>query len=384
MVINAINSVLEQTYFALECIIVDDGSTDNTEESISQIKDDRLRYIKLARNSGPAAARNVGIKESRGNYIAFHDSDDIWFPDKLRLQMEKINCEEEIGMVYCGYSYQKNGKEMKIPSERNKPFQLEGHIFDSLWQDNKIGTPTILIKKKCIQVCGGFVEGLHSLEDWEFVLRISAKYKIAYVNKVLVRANYSPQGVNGQHELQAETVWQIIKSHQKKWGDMHMVSLLFQKLAFILNNDIISCWENRLVPLLIASKADFVLALTLAKEKNRFQRVNKVYAKISNLEILRSFLNQNVKLEKERIAIYGAGDLGICLARNMKLLNIPFDFIIDNNDVYVEGFNIVKPCMERDRLYKVIVTIMDAADEETVLELPDYMKIINLFDIIDW
>ena len=89
-------------------------------------------------------------------------------------------------------------------------------------------------------------------------------------------------------------------------------------------------------------------------------------------------------MEKERIAIYGAGDLGICLARNMKLLNIPFDFIIDNNDVYVEGFNIVKPCMERDRLYKVIVTIMDAADEETVLELPDYMKIINLFDIIDW
>ncbi len=383
-VIRAINSVLEQTYDMLECIVVDDGSTDQTEKRVSQIKDSRLRYIKLAQNIGPSGARNAGIKESRGNYIAFHDSDDIWLPDKLKMQMERIACEEEIGMVYCGYSYQKNGKEMKIPSNRNEKSELEGHIFDSLWRDNKIGTPAILVRKECIEACGGFAEELRSLEDWEFVLRIAAKYKIAYIDKILVQANYSPKGVNDQYELQAETIWHIMKCHREaKWNDMGMVRLLFHKLAFISDKEKISYWEDRVVPSLIASKSDFALAFTFAKELNRVRRVNKVYARISDPEILRNFVNENVNVQNERIAIYGAGDLGICLAGLMKLSNLPFDCVIDKNDVSVEGFDVVKPCMAGKGIDKVIVTVMDAADGEVDLALPSHIKTINLFRILD-
>lgn len=77
---------------------------------------------------------------------------------------------------------------------------LKGNIFETLWKGNKIGTPTILIKRECINACGGFEEKLHSLEDWENVLRISEKYRIAYINEILFYANYTPDSVNEQYE----------------------------------------------------------------------------------------------------------------------------------------------------------------------------------------
>ena len=383
-VLKSIISVLEQTYTNLECIVVDDGSTDNTEKLLLEINDSRLRYIKLEHNSGPSIARNTGIRESRGNYIAFNDSDDLWLPDKLKIQMEKMKSEDEIGMVYCSYTYDKNGKEMKIPSDRYEGFQLEGYIFDSLWQNNKIGTPTILVKRECVDVCGGFAENLHSLEDWEFVLRISDKYKIAYVNKVLVHAGYSPRGVNEQYALQAETIWHIMKYYRRtKWNDRQMIRLLFFKLALISDMEKIEYWEDALVPSVIASKSDFALTLRFAKERNKFQKANTVLTRMADLKVLKRFIYNNVNLEKEKIAIYGAGDIGIYLARLLNLLNIPFEYIIDKNDVSVEGFDIVKPCMAGDGIYKVIVTVMDAADGEIDLNLPCNMKQVNLFDIID-
>lgn len=383
VVLKAIDSILKQTYTNLECIVVDDGSTDNTEKAILQIEDSRLHYIKLEKNSGPSIARNVGIRESRGNYIAFNDSDDLWLINKLELQMKKIKKEDEVGMVYCGYSYQKNGKEIKIPSDKYERYLLEGYIFDSLWQNNKVGTPTILIKKKCIDVCGEFAENLYSLEDWEFVLRIARQYKIAYVNKILVHAHYSPGGVNEKYELQAEAIWQIIKCHYNmKQNNMQMIHLLFNKLALVTDRKKISHWEEVLVPSVIASKSDYILALTLAKERNKFQRVNKILMRMMDLEALKGFIEDNVNLEKEKIAIYGAGDIGIFLARMLNLLNIPFKYIIDQNNIFIEDFEIVKPCVVGDEIQKVIVTVIDAVDVEVDLPLPCNIKQINLFDII--
>ena len=117
-IVRSINSILEQTYQNLECIIVDDGSSDHTKDVVSQIEDSRVRYIKLNQNRGPSVARNVGIRESRGDYIAFNDSDDLWLPDKLEIQMAKLEAEAEAGMIYCSYLYRKDGKEYQVPSEK--------------------------------------------------------------------------------------------------------------------------------------------------------------------------------------------------------------------------------------------------------------------------
>lgn len=87
-VIKTIESVLNQTFTQFELIIIDDFSTDNTESVVRNLIDPRLRYFKLESNSGAAVARNYGIKVAKGNYLAFIDSDDIWFEEKLEKQLK--------------------------------------------------------------------------------------------------------------------------------------------------------------------------------------------------------------------------------------------------------------------------------------------------------
>ena len=99
----AIQSVLEQTYYELECIVVDDASKDQTEEVISSFEDDRLRYFRHEKNKGASAARNTGIKHAKGELIAFLDDDDEWISTKLEKQVPFLqSLPESFGMVYCG------------------------------------------------------------------------------------------------------------------------------------------------------------------------------------------------------------------------------------------------------------------------------------------
>ena len=98
-IIDAVRSVLEQTYINIEVIVIDDGSTDDTYLMLDKIEDKRLKYV-YQENSGACVARNRGIKEAKGKYIAFHDSDDIWHKDKLEKQirvLEKTNAD----IVFC-------------------------------------------------------------------------------------------------------------------------------------------------------------------------------------------------------------------------------------------------------------------------------------------
>ena len=100
----AVNSVLSQSYQDYEIIIIDDGSTDDTKNRVVvKYHDERIIYIRHDMNRGPSAARNTGIKSSKGEFIAFLDSDDEWEPDKLYHQINLFrNASSDIGCVYCG------------------------------------------------------------------------------------------------------------------------------------------------------------------------------------------------------------------------------------------------------------------------------------------
>ena len=87
VLVTSIQSVLQQSYTDFELLIVDDGSTDNTDIVVESIHDDRIRYLKMPENKGVAAARNEGIRQAKYDYIAFQDSDDHWKPEKLEKQM---------------------------------------------------------------------------------------------------------------------------------------------------------------------------------------------------------------------------------------------------------------------------------------------------------
>ncbi len=99
-----ITSVLQQTYTDFEVVVVNDGSTDKIEEWIVQISDPRIKLVSQA-NLGLAGARNTGIRESQGKYLAFLDADDLWEPTKLEKQVKILEKNPEVGLVYTWVTY---------------------------------------------------------------------------------------------------------------------------------------------------------------------------------------------------------------------------------------------------------------------------------------
>lgn len=181
----ALNSVLNQTYEDIEVIVVDDCSTDNTESVIKSIEDNRLKYIKLSKNSGACHARNVGISNSHGDFIAFEDSDDLWHADKLEKQLRVLN-ENNVDILACSYNqYIETYEHFKkvMPALEESGF-LEPNI---LLRQSIIGTPTIIGRKHVFDEFQ-FDENLPRFQDFDLVIRISDKYQIYMMKEPLVDA----------------------------------------------------------------------------------------------------------------------------------------------------------------------------------------------------
>ncbi|MBN1639415.1 MAG: glycosyltransferase family 2 protein [Ignavibacteriales bacterium] len=210
----SIQSVLNQTYQDFEIIVVDDGSIDNTREVIKEFqrKDKRINYIKHDENKGGSAARNTGIKASRGEYIAFQDSDDEWLPEKLEKQMkmfEKVSL--EIGVIYTGFWRMEEDKREYIPSD--KIIKKEGDIHTELLKENFVTTQSIVVRKECFGKAGMFEEDLPRLQDWELVLRLSKYYHFKYVDEPLLVSHHSPDSISSNNEALIRAYELIINKH---------------------------------------------------------------------------------------------------------------------------------------------------------------------------
>lgn len=232
----SIESVLHQTYTNLELLIIDDCSNDNTEEVVRQIDDARIRYIRLNENLGPSKARNIGIENARGQFIAFQDSDDIWYNNKLKQQMNKFLTDKNCHLVFCQF-LSKGEDEFLVPAENY--FDVAKYkygMFEILLKGNRIGTPTIVVKKDIIDKIGGFNENIKTLEDWEFVLRVAEKYNIIYINKALMDVYPSKGGVNrvtGYHKAAVSIV--ILKEFWNKYKDKRIFEWILKDFLNDLN-----------------------------------------------------------------------------------------------------------------------------------------------------
>lgn len=195
MLMKSVNSVLEQTYTDLELIIVDDASTDDTEELVRTIKDGRVRYVRLDKNHGAGGARNEGVRLAKGEMIAFEDSDDVWHKDKLMKQMEYRNDHPQFPMIYTAYNKYLPDGIYRVPKDDIRG-ELEGELMYWLLQRNTIGAPTVLMEKEKFVELGGFDTAFRALEDWEFAIRFSKFYKIGCLNEVLVDSYNSEGGVS--------------------------------------------------------------------------------------------------------------------------------------------------------------------------------------------
>ena len=188
----SVKSVQEQTYKKWEIIVVDDGSTDNTEDIINKLNDARVRYIKNEKNLGAAASRNRGVEFAKYDYVAFQDSDDMWRIDKLEKQMTYLHQNTDYDMVYCSFlKHYSNGGSLVVPN--NQIGEREGDMYATLLVNNVIGTPTALIRRNVFLECGGFDTELRAIEDWDFAVRVARNSQIGFVPEILVDA-YETQG----------------------------------------------------------------------------------------------------------------------------------------------------------------------------------------------
>jgi len=175
-IVDAIESVLKQTYQDIEIIICDDGSTDSTGEIVKRYGN-RIVY-RYQNNRGPSAARNMGIIMAKGEYVAFLDADDIWLPEKMSIQLEEIEKSDSIGLVTCPrYILSNDGNVELYQPEINGLTKNE--LLRILVMNNVIGGgSSVLIRKRCFDELGLFDERLLVSEDTDMWFRICKKFVI--------------------------------------------------------------------------------------------------------------------------------------------------------------------------------------------------------------
>lgn len=190
LIARAVQSALSQSYRSIEVIVVDDASTDGTGGVLAGLADPRLRCLEHPVNRGAAAARNTGVAAARGEYIAFLDSDDVWFPDKLARQVAAMRGQPpEIAGHVCGYDCRRDGYPARrvVPDWTPRNFrrrQLYGCTCGP-------GT-TLLCRRAMFTTVGPFDEELRRLEDWDWLLRIAEKgYRLLGSPEILARVEVS-------------------------------------------------------------------------------------------------------------------------------------------------------------------------------------------------
>jgi glycosyltransferase involved in cell wall biosynthesis len=177
-------SVLNQTFDDFEVIVVNDGSSDETEQWVSQIKDPKVKLISQ-KNKGLAGARNTGINHAIGEYIAFLDADDLWEPSKLEKQVTALEENPEVGLVYTWVALvDEQGKFTGRIFKNN----AEGNVWNKLTERNIVECGSVaMVRRSCFETVGVFDHNLRSfVEDWDMWLRIASRYPFKVVKEPLV------------------------------------------------------------------------------------------------------------------------------------------------------------------------------------------------------
>jgi glycosyltransferase involved in cell wall biosynthesis len=182
MLKEAVESVLAQEFEDLELVVVDDGSTDGTAEEISRYGG-RVKLLRRAENRGVSAARNKGILHSRGKYVAFLDSDDLWVKGKLKLQAAFLDDNPHYPLCYTDEIWVRRGKRV---NPRLKHAKYSGWIFEKCLPLCTISPSSAMMRRTLFSKVGLFDEALPVCEDYDFWLRVSARFPIFFINRKLI------------------------------------------------------------------------------------------------------------------------------------------------------------------------------------------------------
>jgi glycosyltransferase involved in cell wall biosynthesis len=182
----AIDSVFAQTYPNWEIIFWDNASADGSSAIAQSYQDGRLRYFRGDRTVPLGHARNLAIEQSRGEFIAFLDCDDLWLPEKLEKQLPLFFADEEVGLVYSDtYFFNESGAQKRLYSRRT-PYR--GHRFEDLLNKYLISLETVVLRRSALDsLSHWFDEKFNFIEEYDLFVRIGITWKIDYVPYVLAK-----------------------------------------------------------------------------------------------------------------------------------------------------------------------------------------------------
>ncbi|TMQ64248.1 MAG: glycosyltransferase family 2 protein [Candidatus Eisenbacteria bacterium] len=178
---DAIHSALAQSYSPVEIHVVDDGSTDETERVMETFAGNPQIFYHRQKNGGQSRAKNRGIRESRGPFVAFLDADDMWSPDKLELQIPLFQDAPRVGVVYTDFQCI-DAAGTYLPTTR--PVYHSGAISGKLLIKNFVTGMTSVVRRECFDAVGAFDEDLPMSVDYDLWLRISTKYEFRVLDRV--------------------------------------------------------------------------------------------------------------------------------------------------------------------------------------------------------
>lgn len=243
-----LDSVLNQTHTADEIFVIDDGSTDGTAKLLKN-KYSNINYL-YKENSGVSAARNLGIKESKSEWLAFLDSDDEWMPQKLEAQLHSIQANPNYRLFHSDEIWVRNGKRVNPKYKHQK---YGGDIFKYCLPLCCISPSVVMIHRSLFDEIGLFDEKLPACEDYDLWLRICSKHEVFYIDEPLI-IKY------GGHEDQLS---------KKYWG---MDRFRIAALEKCLNSDTLNVQQRSLTESMLKEKLRILL--TGAKKRDNIELYN--------------------------------------------------------------------------------------------------------------
>lgn len=179
----AVESVLNQDMDDFELIVVDDGSTDETQRLLSGFADDHRVSIIRQENQGVSASRNRGIAEAKGTYVAFLDSDDLWLPQKLSCQIALFRSKPHIKICQTEEIWIRKGQRVNPKKRHKKP---SGMIFEPSVELCLVSPSAVMLHRDLFTAVGTFDESLPACEDYDLWLRISCRYPVYLIDTPLI------------------------------------------------------------------------------------------------------------------------------------------------------------------------------------------------------
>ena len=220
LLLETIDSVLNQRFQDFELIVVDDGSTDNTREVLRRYEP-RVQYL-YQENRGPSAARNLGVRHAKGAWIAIQDSDDLCAPEHLAALHGYVRSHPECGMVFGNGAYlggKEHNRETIVPREKSRRLARDGVRLVDHFEKSIVRLQAALISKRCYDALGGHDESLWLCMDLDLSFRLFMNYPVAYIDQVVFLYRRHQGNISRNEELRTLENIRIIEKLLKEYPE---------------------------------------------------------------------------------------------------------------------------------------------------------------------